>query len=102
MNVGIFVHIPREHAHFQFWMLSRAGEIRREEMCLTVADERTVHMARCHGQGGYQQWTYTKVSYEYITTVFVSSNNCTALPHTNILPHQMKLMYHFNAHDISM
>lgn len=41
----------------QFWMLSREGEIRRDEACLDYSGSDVV-LFPCHGSKGNQYWTY--------------------------------------------
>ncbi|KAM7345648.1 polypeptide N-acetylgalactosaminyltransferase 9 isoform 1-T4 [Cochliomyia hominivorax] len=41
----------------QYWMLSKAGEIRRDEACLDYAGH-DVMLYPCHGSKGNQFWTY--------------------------------------------
>lgn len=41
----------------QFWMLSKTGEIRRDDVCLDYAGKDVV-LYQCHGSKGNQQWIY--------------------------------------------
>ncbi|GFS11595.1 polypeptide N-acetylgalactosaminyltransferase [Elysia marginata] len=42
----------------QFWMLSKAGEIRRDDGCLDYSGGDHVIIYPCHGQKGNQEWQY--------------------------------------------
>lgn len=44
-------------AGFQYWMLSKAGEIRRDETCLDYAGQEVI-LYPCHGSKGNQYWHY--------------------------------------------
>lgn len=47
---------------FQYWMLSKDGEIRRDESCIDYAGA-NVMIFPCHGMKGNQEWRYNhKVS----------------------------------------
>ena len=46
----------------QYWLMSDAGEIRRDEACIDYTGQGTVNMYMCHGQGGNQKWDYLEVS----------------------------------------
>ncbi|XP_012282827.1 putative polypeptide N-acetylgalactosaminyltransferase 9 isoform X2 [Orussus abietinus] len=41
----------------QYWMLSKTGEIRRDESCLDYSGTDVI-LYPCHGSKGNQQWTY--------------------------------------------
>lgn len=43
----------------QYWLLSRDGEIRRDEACVDYAGHDVV-LFPCHGSGGNQMWIYEK------------------------------------------
>jgi polypeptide N-acetylgalactosaminyltransferase len=43
----------------QYWMLSKQGEIRRDEGCLDYSGGESVIIYPCHGQKGNQEWQYT-------------------------------------------
>jgi Ricin-type beta-trefoil lectin domain len=45
----------------QIWMLSKTGEIRREESCIDYAGQ-SVMVYQCHGLLGNQDWVYGLVS----------------------------------------
>ena len=45
----------------QYWLLSRDGEIRRDEACVDYAGQDVV-LFPCHGSGGNQLWFYEKDS----------------------------------------
>lgn len=45
------------YSQTQFWMLSRDGEIRRDEACLDYSGSDVV-LFPCHGSKGNQYWTY--------------------------------------------
>ena len=45
---------------FQYWMLSKHGEIRRDEGCMDYAGQ-YVMIYPCHGMKGNQEWIYEKV-----------------------------------------
>uniref|UniRef100_A0A182M368 Ricin B lectin domain-containing protein n=1 Tax=Anopheles culicifacies TaxID=139723 RepID=A0A182M368_9DIPT len=42
----------------QYWMLSKTGEIRRDEACLDYAGDDVV-LYPCHGSRGNQYWNYS-------------------------------------------
>ncbi|XP_013382243.1 polypeptide N-acetylgalactosaminyltransferase 5 [Lingula anatina] len=42
----------------QYWMLSKNGEIRRDEGCFDFTGQGQVQMYTCHGQKGNQFWEY--------------------------------------------
>ena len=42
---------------FQYWMLSKEGEIRRDEACLDYAGVDVI-LYPCHGSKGNQYWEY--------------------------------------------
>jgi len=46
----------------QYWMLSRNGEIRRDDGCLDYAGGESIIIYPCHGQKGNQEWAYKDVS----------------------------------------
>lgn len=41
----------------QYWMLSKAGEVRRDEACLDYAGQEVI-LYPCHGSRGNQYWQY--------------------------------------------
>lgn len=45
----------------QYWMLSKAGEIRRDDGCLDYSGGAEVIIYPCHGQKGNQEWNYREV-----------------------------------------
>ncbi|XP_065337982.1 putative polypeptide N-acetylgalactosaminyltransferase 9 [Cloeon dipterum] len=45
----------------QYWMLSKTGEIRRDEACLDYAGQEVI-LYPCHGSKGNQYWEYNKAS----------------------------------------
>ena len=47
----------------QVWMLSKIGEIRRDESCFDYSGASVV-IYPCHGQKGNQQWDYRPVRLE--------------------------------------
>ena len=47
----------KNHVSFQYWMLSKTGEIRRDEACLDYAGSDVI-LYPCHGSKGNQFWTY--------------------------------------------
>lgn len=63
-------HIVACHLfHFcsQYMSLSKTGELRREEMCAEIpayfsAASAKVHMVRCHGRRGNQEWYLSQAS----------------------------------------
>lgn len=61
----------------QHWLLSKSGEIRRDEACMDVSpySRGKVIMLTCHGQRGNQQWIYTANN----TLLHVASNECLEL-----------------------
>ena len=69
----------------QYWMLSKQGEIRRDEACLDYAGTQII-LYPCHGSKGNQYWEYNdevslkqivrNFSYHpFITSFFVSYNS---------------------------
>jgi len=48
--------INRDHLS-QYWMLSKTGEIRRDESCLDYSGSDVI-LYPCHGSKGNQQWIY--------------------------------------------
>lgn len=42
----------------QYWMMSKQGEIRRDEACLDFSSKDVI-LFSCHGGGGNQQWEYS-------------------------------------------
>ncbi|CAG5120831.1 unnamed protein product, partial [Candidula unifasciata] len=44
----------------QYWMMSKAGEIRRDDGCLDYAGGDNVIIYPCHSQKGNQEWKYTE------------------------------------------
>lgn len=42
----------------QYWMLSKNGEIRRDDGCLDYSGGESVIVYPCHGQKGNQEWQY--------------------------------------------
>ncbi|XP_052683006.1 polypeptide N-acetylgalactosaminyltransferase 5-like isoform X2 [Crassostrea angulata] len=42
----------------QYWMLSKNGEIRRDNGCLDYSGGESVIVYPCHGQKGNQEWQY--------------------------------------------
>ena len=51
LYIYIFVYL------FQYWMLSKQGEIRRDEACLDYAGTQII-LYPCHGSKGNQYWEY--------------------------------------------
>lgn len=47
----------RNFLNLQYWMLSKAGEIRRDEACLDYAGQDVI-LYPCHGSKGNQYWHY--------------------------------------------
>ena len=42
----------------QYWMMSKQGEIRRDEACLDFSSKDVI-LFSCHGGGGNQEWEYS-------------------------------------------
>lgn len=42
----------------QYWLLSKTGELRRDDHCLDYPGKNEVMLYSCHSQRGNQQWTY--------------------------------------------
>jgi len=59
----------------QYWMLSKQGEIRRDEACLDFSSKDVI-LFSCHGGGGNQQWEY---SHERRRLYHSVSGKCLAL-----------------------
>jgi len=59
----------------QYWMLSKQGEIRRDESCLDFATKDVI-LFSCHGGGGNQNWEY---SHERKRLYHPVSGKCMAL-----------------------
>lgn len=51
------VHSLLNAAIFQYWMLSKEGEIRRDEACMDYAGTDVI-LYPCHGSKGNQYWEY--------------------------------------------
>lgn len=45
----------------QYWMLSKMGEVRRDDGCLDFSGGSDVIIYPCHGQKGNQEWVYREV-----------------------------------------
>lgn len=59
-NVNFFFEfILNNFLVFQFWMLSKDGEIRRDESCIDYAGK-DVMIFPCHGNKGNQEWKYNQ------------------------------------------
>jgi polypeptide N-acetylgalactosaminyltransferase len=59
---------------FQYWMMSKAGEIRRDETCLDYAGQDVI-LYPCHGSKGNQYWHYNPdVSIETSSGCFAESD----------------------------
>jgi hypothetical protein len=50
---------------FKYWMMSKTGEIRRDEVCLDYSDNKSnrykndkIITFKCHGQEGNQKWYF--------------------------------------------
>uniref|UniRef100_A0A182NPH4 Polypeptide N-acetylgalactosaminyltransferase n=1 Tax=Anopheles dirus TaxID=7168 RepID=A0A182NPH4_9DIPT len=54
--------VPDQHMFSQYWMLSKTGEIRRDEACLDYAGDDVV-LYPCHGSRGNQYWNYSDESH---------------------------------------
>lgn len=59
----------------QYWMLSKTGEIRRDEACLDYAGSDVI-LYPCHGSKGNQFWTY---DHQSETLKHGSSRKCLAI-----------------------
>nr|XP_024216990.1 putative polypeptide N-acetylgalactosaminyltransferase 9 isoform X1 [Halyomorpha halys] len=59
----------------QYWMLSKEGEIRRDEACLDYAGQDVI-LYPCHGSKGNQLWIY---NHETNTIQHGSSKKCLAI-----------------------
>ena len=60
---------------FQYWMLSKEGEIRRDEACLDFAGSDVI-LYPCHGSKGNQFWEY---NHQSRTLRHGSSRKCLAI-----------------------
>lgn len=56
----------------QYWMLSKNGEIRRDDGCLDFSGGESIIIYPCHGQKGNQEWTYREDN----TIQHVNTNKC--------------------------
>ncbi|XP_052797726.1 polypeptide N-acetylgalactosaminyltransferase 5-like isoform X2 [Mya arenaria] len=56
----------------QYWMLSKNGEIRRDDGCLDFSGGESVIIYPCHGQKGNQEWNYREDN----TVIHVNTNKC--------------------------
>ncbi|XP_053659473.1 putative polypeptide N-acetylgalactosaminyltransferase 9 [Anopheles marshallii] len=56
------VGAPDQHMFSRYWMLSKTGEIRRDEACLDYAGDDVV-LYPCHGSRGNQYWNYSNDSH---------------------------------------
>jgi len=63
----------------QYWMLSKEGEIRRDEACFDYSGKE-VNLYSCHGGKGNQQWEYNHVE---MRVYHVNHKKCLALAPTN-------------------
>ena len=64
----------------QYWMMSKEGEIRRDESCLDYAGAGSkVILFGCHGGKGNQEWLY---DHETHTLKHASSGKCLELAET--------------------
>lgn len=52
-----FIHFFVKAQLFQYWMMSKDGEIRRDETCVDYAGQ-DVMVFPCHGMKGNQEWRY--------------------------------------------
>lgn len=50
----------------QYWMLSKNGEMRRDDGCLDYSGGESVIVYPCHGQKGNQEWQYREVGQDQI------------------------------------
>ncbi|CAK9300062.1 unnamed protein product [Gordionus sp. m RMFG-2023] len=77
----------------QYWMLSKDGEIRRDDMCLDYAGKSPV-LFDCHSQKGNQYWVYNpiKKSIEHVNSKLCLEMNLDgirlAMEKCNNSPHQ--------------
>ncbi|XP_026479679.1 putative polypeptide N-acetylgalactosaminyltransferase 9 [Ctenocephalides felis] len=62
----------------QYWMLSKSGEIRRDDACLDYAGQDVI-LYQCHGSKGNQMWTYND---ETNQIKHGSSEKCLAISET--------------------
>ena len=53
----MFHELSSRPSIFQYWMLSKEGEIRRDEACLDYAGSDPI-LYPCHGSKGNQYWEY--------------------------------------------
>lgn len=60
----------------QYWMLSKEGEIRRDEACLDYAGGEDVILFPCHGSKGNQFWTYKEYTSQLLHG---SSHKCLSI-----------------------
>ena len=58
----------------QYWMLSKDGEIRRDEGCMDYAGK-FVMIYPCHGMKGNQEWVYGEVRLRSLPHVNTSAHN---------------------------
>ena len=48
---------------FQYWMMFKTGEIRRDDVCLDYSTgSNNILTYECHGRKANQEWLYTNVS----------------------------------------
>ena len=59
----------------QYWMLSKTGEIRRDEACLDFAGSDVI-LYPCHGSKGSQHWLY---NHDTDTLKHAASKRCLAI-----------------------
>ncbi|VVC36597.1 Nucleotide-diphospho-sugar transferases,Glycosyltransferase 2-like,Ricin B, lectin [Cinara cedri] len=59
----------------QYWMLSKMGEIRRDDVCLDYAGSDVI-LYPCHGSKGNQYWSYNPHTKQLIQ---ISSKKCLAI-----------------------
>jgi len=64
-------HVHGRTPTFQYWMMSKDGEIRRDDTCMDLADGTQIKLFPCHGMKGHQFFEYRDVSrttvYELVT-----------------------------------
>lgn len=59
-------HCIYEFFHWsQYWMLSKTGEIRRDESCLDYSGTDVI-LYPCHGSKGNQQWIYNHQVFDFL------------------------------------
>lgn len=58
---------------FQYWLLSPANEMRRDDICWDLVNESEIKLRGCHGSHGHQEFLYREASFQQ----FIASVSCS-------------------------